>query len=205
MDGVPDEPTLSQDVKPCLGFPSQAIAPPNESLEFLDNLQVGEDKIVDVFGIHLNGDGFDAQFDCVFVRSTRRLFLQLVPARLPSGRSVQRVCSHFANSLVDFGEELGASSVHLCINKRENQYAVWMRSCLYVGFAFLSGTKTRNLLKSSDNVILRLKLNSFKDDASDCTVSTCYDSDSTHSVAGSPSSIGSDGPRSPSVFELNGH
>lgn len=155
---------------------------------FLESLKIELDKPIDLFSVQLEGDGFIAEFNCVFDRSDRRLFLQLVPAKLPTDRSVQRACCLLANNLVDFGEELGATSVHLCIKKGDKQYATWMRSSLYVGFALLSGSKTRKLLACASTVILRLKLDFVKDDVSDCTASTC-DSESQLSPIQSPSSI----------------
>lgn len=194
---------ISKEIFPRLLSTTQVNPTPSELYSFLESLNIDPEQTVDLFGIHVDGDGFGADLQCVFVRSTRRLFLQLVPATLPKDRSVQRVCSQLANNIVDFGEELGATSVHLCIKKGDKQYAIWMRSCLYAGFALLSGIKARKTVVSTDTVVLRLKLDFIKDDMSDCTVSTCCNSDGAFSPPASPNSTDSGSPRTPSILELN--
>lgn len=153
----------------------KATSPPAELNEFLDTLRIDSDHEVNCLSIDLSGSGVAAKINGVFVRPTGELFLQLCPVMLPIDRYAQHVCSLMAGALLDLAEELNADAVHLCIKKGNKLFAVWMRSCLYVGFSLMSGSRARKVMRSESMVVLRLKLDydCEKDYMSDGTASTC--------------------------------
>lgn len=157
-----------------MSFLNGATTPSTDLKDFMDTLCIDHETILDGFGLQLTSDGFAANFNCVFSRETSQLFLQLLPSQIPSDRNVQRVCSQLANSLVNLAEELGAVEVNLCIKKGNKSYAVWMRSCLYVGFSLLSSKNARKVIESDSTVVLRCKMDyTFeKEILSDGTAST---------------------------------
>lgn len=178
-DIAPDEPSAQTDATSPAVLGEGTATPSTDFKEFLDTLLIDREQILDGFGINLLSDGFAADFNCVFARDTSQLFLQLMPSSIPSDRNVQRVCSQLANSLVNLAEQLGAVEVNLCIKKGNKSYAVWMRSCLYVGFSLISSARARKVVESPSTVVLRCKLDYSceKDFLSDGTASTCDGSD----------------------------